>query len=174
MILFEKFGQHQPLNRQSERYAQEGIDLSVSTLADQVGACTAVMIKAKGIKQKAHAATTADVAATTIVGFAGPNLLAMILFEKFGQHQPLNRQSEVPCRRSMPPAIKDIADRLDGKPAQMVTYEGDDHQPVTAIVREIVHLPPGGVQLDMEPADEPADEPLTTFGRANGGNGQPS
>jgi transposase len=39
-ILFEKFGQHQPLNRQSERYAREGIDLSVSTLADQVGACT--------------------------------------------------------------------------------------------------------------------------------------
>src|ERR1700739_1560419 len=26
-------------------------------------------------------------------GFAGPNLLAMILFEKFGQHQPLHRQS---------------------------------------------------------------------------------
>jgi transposase len=23
-------------------------------------------------------------------GFAGPNLLAMILFEKVGQHQPLN------------------------------------------------------------------------------------
>src|SRR5204862_330418 len=39
MVLFEKFGQHQPLNRQSERYAREGIDLSVSTLADQVGAC---------------------------------------------------------------------------------------------------------------------------------------
>jgi transposase len=39
MILFEKFGQHQPLNRQSERYAREGIDLSLSTLADQVGAC---------------------------------------------------------------------------------------------------------------------------------------
>ncbi|HZV07644.1 MAG TPA: IS66 family transposase zinc-finger binding domain-containing protein, partial [Gemmataceae bacterium] len=27
-------------------------------------------------------------------GFAGPNLLAMVMFEKFGQHQPLNRQSE--------------------------------------------------------------------------------
>ncbi len=26
-------------------------------------------------------------------GFAGPSLLAMILFEKYGQHQPLNRQS---------------------------------------------------------------------------------
>ncbi|NDW07957.1 IS66 family transposase [Jiella pacifica] len=38
-ILFDKFGQHQPLNRQSERYAREGIDLSLSTLADQVGAC---------------------------------------------------------------------------------------------------------------------------------------
>jgi transposase len=43
MILFEKFGQHQPLNRQSERYAREGIDLSVSTLADQVGACAVVV-----------------------------------------------------------------------------------------------------------------------------------
>nr|WP_255618264.1 IS66 family transposase [Aurantimonas sp. VKM B-3413] len=39
MILFEKYGQHQPLNRQSERYSREGIDLSLSTLADQVGAC---------------------------------------------------------------------------------------------------------------------------------------
>ena len=43
MVMFEKFGQHQPLNRQSERYAREGIDLSVSTLADQVGACALVL-----------------------------------------------------------------------------------------------------------------------------------
>src|SRR3954452_21643538 len=41
MILFEKFGQHQPLNRQAERYAKEGVPLSLSTLADQVGACVA-------------------------------------------------------------------------------------------------------------------------------------
>ena len=39
MILFEKFGQHVPLNRQSERYALEGVTLATSTLADQVGAC---------------------------------------------------------------------------------------------------------------------------------------
>jgi transposase len=39
MILFEKYGQHQPLNRQSERYGREGVELSVSTLADQVGGC---------------------------------------------------------------------------------------------------------------------------------------
>jgi transposase len=43
MILFEKYGQHQPLNRQSERYAREGIDLSVSTLADQVGGCAVLL-----------------------------------------------------------------------------------------------------------------------------------
>ena len=43
MILFEKYGQHQPLNRQRDRYAREGIDLSLSTLADQVGACTVAL-----------------------------------------------------------------------------------------------------------------------------------
>ncbi len=43
MLLFEKFGQHQPLNRQSERYAREGVPLSLSTLADQVGASCAVL-----------------------------------------------------------------------------------------------------------------------------------
>jgi transposase len=42
-VLFDKFAQHQPLNRQSERFAREGIALSVSTLADQVGACTAAL-----------------------------------------------------------------------------------------------------------------------------------
>ena len=43
MIVFEKFGQHQPLNRQAERYAREGVPLSLSTLADQVGACASVL-----------------------------------------------------------------------------------------------------------------------------------
>src|SRR6185503_5350895 len=43
IILFEKYGQHQPLNRQAERYAREGVPLSLSTLADQVGACVAVL-----------------------------------------------------------------------------------------------------------------------------------
>ena len=44
MIVFEKFGQHQPLNRQAERYAREGVPLSLSTLADQVGACSAALM----------------------------------------------------------------------------------------------------------------------------------
>jgi transposase len=38
MLLFEKYGQHQPLNRQAERFAREGVPLSTSTLGDQVGA----------------------------------------------------------------------------------------------------------------------------------------
>lgn len=36
-ILFDKFGMHTPLNRQSTRFKAEGIDLPLSTLADQVG-----------------------------------------------------------------------------------------------------------------------------------------
>lgn len=32
-----------PFNRQSDRYRREGIDLSVSALADQMGACTTVL-----------------------------------------------------------------------------------------------------------------------------------
>src|SRR5271168_1062832 len=44
MVLFEKFGQHQPLNRQAERYAREGVPISLSTLADQVGGCTAALM----------------------------------------------------------------------------------------------------------------------------------
>ena len=43
MILEAKFGQHLPLNWQSDSYAREGIDLDVSTLADWVGACTAAL-----------------------------------------------------------------------------------------------------------------------------------
>lgn len=36
MLLFDKYGQHQPLHRQAERFASEGVPLSVSTLADQI------------------------------------------------------------------------------------------------------------------------------------------
>jgi len=43
MILFEKFGQHQPLNRQCERFAREGVEISLSTAADMVGTATGVL-----------------------------------------------------------------------------------------------------------------------------------
>jgi len=43
MILFEKFGQHQPLNRQAERYAREDVPISLSTMADAVGSGCAAL-----------------------------------------------------------------------------------------------------------------------------------
>jgi transposase len=43
MILFEKFGQHQPLNRQCERFAREGVEISLSTAADVVGTAVGVL-----------------------------------------------------------------------------------------------------------------------------------
>jgi transposase len=43
-ILFSKYGLHLPLNRQSEVYAREGIELDVSTLADWVGAAAATLM----------------------------------------------------------------------------------------------------------------------------------
>src|SRR5215217_6634829 len=43
MMLVGKYANHQPLNRQSEQYAREGIELSVSTMADHVGARAAAL-----------------------------------------------------------------------------------------------------------------------------------
>jgi transposase len=44
MILVDKYANHQPLNRQSDQFACEGVELSVSTMADHVGACAAVLM----------------------------------------------------------------------------------------------------------------------------------
>jgi transposase len=43
MVLTGKFADHLPLNRQSDAFAREGIELDVSTLADWVGACSATL-----------------------------------------------------------------------------------------------------------------------------------
>jgi transposase len=43
MIMFEKFGQHQPLNRQAERYTLEGVPIALSTMADAVGSVCSVL-----------------------------------------------------------------------------------------------------------------------------------
>ncbi len=48
--MVKSFERRRPLRiRQSERYRSEGIDLSVSTLADQVGACAAVLAPLHGL-----------------------------------------------------------------------------------------------------------------------------
>jgi transposase len=43
MILVDKYANHQPLNRQSGQLAREGVELSLSTMADHVGACAAAL-----------------------------------------------------------------------------------------------------------------------------------
>src|ERR1700757_605217 len=43
MVLVSKFLLHLPLNRQSEAYAREGVDLDESTLADWVGSCVVAL-----------------------------------------------------------------------------------------------------------------------------------
>jgi transposase len=43
-VLFAKYRAHLPLNRQSDIYANEGVDLDTSTLADWVGACAATLM----------------------------------------------------------------------------------------------------------------------------------
>jgi len=54
----EKYGQHQPLNRRGDRLVCEGVPLSVSTLADKVGAAAfALMPLYKLVEARVLAAT---------------------------------------------------------------------------------------------------------------------
>jgi len=43
MLVVGKYANHQPLNRQSEQYAREGVELSVSTMADHVSPCAGTL-----------------------------------------------------------------------------------------------------------------------------------
>jgi transposase len=66
-VLFGKYGAHLPLNRQSEIYAREGVELDVSTLADWVGACAATLTPLRdAIERHVHAAVRIHVDDTTV------------------------------------------------------------------------------------------------------------
>src|SRR6516165_1850525 len=66
-VLFGKYGAHLPLNRQSEIYAREGIELDVSTLADWVGASAATLMPLRDvIEAHVHAAERIHVDDTTV------------------------------------------------------------------------------------------------------------
>jgi transposase len=66
-VLFGKYGAHLPLNRQSEIYAREGVELDVSTLADWVGSCAATLMPLRdAIEQHVHAAERLHVDDTTV------------------------------------------------------------------------------------------------------------
>ena len=66
-ILFNKYGAHLPLNRQSQIFAREGVDLDVSTMADWVGAAAATLMPLRDtIEKHAHAAERLHVDDTTV------------------------------------------------------------------------------------------------------------
>ena len=66
-VVFSKFRAHQPLNRQSDIFAKEGVDLDVSTLADWVGACAATLMPLRdAIEAHVHAAARIHVDDTTV------------------------------------------------------------------------------------------------------------
>src|SRR5262249_51521852 len=44
------------------------------------------------------------------------------------------------CEAGDMQAIKELADRLDGKPAQMLEHRSPDSEPITKVVNEIVHV----------------------------------
>ena len=61
-------------------------------------------------------------------------------------------------------AIKELADRLDGRPAQILEHSGPDSEPITEIVREIVHMPP---RDEIESIEDMPQQPLDiTFVRS--------
>src|SRR5258707_488101 len=68
-------------------------------------------------------------------GFAGPNLLAMILFEKFGQHQPLNRQSERYRRGGIRLSASEPADHVGARPTGLQTPHSLIYSPRFAAAR---------------------------------------
>jgi transposase len=66
-VLFGKYGAHLPLNRQSEIYGREGVELDVSTLADWVGACAATLMPLHdAVEKHVHAAERIHVDDTTV------------------------------------------------------------------------------------------------------------
>ena len=81
------------------------------------------------------------------------------------------------CEAGDMQAIKELADRLDGRPAQILEHSGPDSNPIdalaTKIVNEIVYMPPPDKIKSIEDMPQPPLE--ITFMRSNGnGSGGPN
>jgi hypothetical protein len=59
------------------------------------------------------------------------------------------------CEAGDMQAIKELANRLDGRPAQILEHSGPDSDPIGRIVREIVH-----VNVSPEEISAAEDEPV--------------
>ncbi|EDM69948.1 putative insertion sequence transposase protein, IS66 family [Roseobacter sp. AzwK-3b] len=73
MLVFEKYGQHRPLNRQAERFAREGVELSLSTLADLIGHAAVALQPIHGlIETHVRAGPFRQIALQSPIGNASP------------------------------------------------------------------------------------------------------
>jgi hypothetical protein len=70
------------------------------------------------------------------------------------------------CEAGDMQAIKELADRLDGRPAQILEHSGPDSEPITKIVREIVHV--DETRADLMEEEEPV---LIEWREVRDGNG---
>src|SRR5262245_38273450 len=66
-------------------------------------------------------------------------------------------------------AIKELADRLDGKPAQMLEHSGPDSNPITKVINEFVHV--HETREELLAAEEPVLIEWSGVRDANGGGG---
>src|SRR5215831_5043583 len=66
-------------------------------------------------------------------------------------------------------AIKELADRLDGKPAQMLEHSGPDSEPITKVVNEFVHV--YETREELLAAEEPVLIEWSGVRNANGSGG---
>ena len=74
------------------------------------------------------------------------------------------------CEAGDMQAIKELANRLDGRPAQILEHSGPDSNPITKIVSEIVHVNLSPEELSaLNEAQELSAEPMPIERhRANG------
>ena len=73
------------------------------------------------------------------------------------------------CEAGNMQAIKELADRLDGRPAQILEHSGPDSEPITKIVNEIVHV--HETREEILAAEEPVLIEWSGVRDANGSGG---
>src|SRR5262249_16766536 len=74
------------------------------------------------------------------------------------------------CEAGDMQAIKELADRLDGRPAQSLEHSGPGSSPIEKIVREIVYIaPPKGNKADEDMAPPPEISFVRSSGNGSGG-----
>jgi hypothetical protein len=68
-------------------------------------------------------------------------------------------------------AIKELADRLDGRPAQMLEHSGPDSEPITKVVNEIVHVYETREQIEFTDGTPLLERPAQRSDGNGNGNG---